>query len=250
MIERKVELLSFVSACLIIAALLKLFVFYKLFDLNILPFIQLSEVVISCFDSLMVFALISGYIAFVIQIHYRPLLGATSSILGLRIMDRLKCYKLISMSKVILLLTTIIAASAFNFLGRANPSGIDLSLWVAMAFLSVYAVPVLLCEVDRGLRKRKMPASALTLGVVFSSALLLCTTVSLAYNEARKIGHDGYYNGCFVMVKGANGTARRVDSTQEYSYIGQTAGYVFFHDYVSGRTDIVPKETVLFMSLK
>lgn len=231
-VENKVELVSIVTGLIFLSGISRLYIFYKSFNITILPFVESDEILIITFDSILYFIIISIYLFLVIFLFYRKNFADNVKV------NRLKSYKLLNRRKIIFLIIVTISIVAFNNYVRPNPSNLELGIWCVLLIIVLYIVPILFFEGKAFLQKKGIEIPKLNLLIVFSAFNLLIFSISLSLNEAYKVKVGGFYEGSCIILK--DGT--RIKSTSCFTFVGMTKNYLFFYDKVSGQTQIRPNE--------
>src|SRR5882724_6221256 len=131
-VENKVELISLVTGLVFLSGISRLYIFYKSFNIAILPFVESDEILIITFDSILYFLIISLHLFLVIFLFYRK-----NFVEGLQL-NRLKSYKLLGGGKIIFQIIVVVLLVIYNYWVRPNPSNSDLVIWCGLLVLIDY----------------------------------------------------------------------------------------------------------------
>ena len=231
-VENKIELVAIVTALIFLSGISRLYIFYKSFNITILPFVEPGEILIITFDSILYFIITSVYFFLVIFLFYRKNFVEKGK------PRRLKSYKLLNIRKIIFLAIGVVLIVVYNNYVRPNPSTLELGFWCCLLVLMLYVVPISFFEISAFLQKKYITISNINLLIIFSAFFLLIFSISLSLNEVYKVKVSGFYEGSCIILK--DGT--RITSTSTFTFIGMTKNYLFFYDKVSGQTQIRPNE--------
>lgn len=231
-IENKLELISIVTGLIFFSGISRLYIFYKCFNITILPFIESDEILIITFDSILYFIIISTYLFVIILFFYRKnFFGSTKT-------NRLKSYRILNLDKAIFLIVTMVIVILFNRFFRPNPNTFELLMWCGLLIAFLYLVPILFFELSAFLKRKDVEVRNFNLLLITIAFIHLIFSVSLSLNEAYKVNNGKYYEGTLIVFE--DGT--RMESTSCFTFVGMTKNYLFFYDKVNDQTVIRPNK--------
>ena len=205
--------LPILGLILIIAGNIKIFLYYKIFNLEIFPFIDLDEILILFMQNsvsylVLLTACILSVVIFSLNNHDIP---SDSRI------KRLAKY-LLNKYLFLLFVTFSILSIVFNWI-RPNSNFFEVWLLIGAFFITTYCVPILIQEIWFGLNLKKGSLVTVVLILVFISINIF--SAASAFNEANKT-RKGYFNKVEIVFDDFT-----FKSTSSCYYIGQTKNYVF-----------------------
>jgi hypothetical protein len=237
MIDKKIQLVTIVSGIVFLGGVLRLFIFYKLFDVNILPFLEAGEILVLTFDSIFYFLIVLTALFLVLFLFYQELL------LNDKVSSEPHSYKLLSTRKIAVLVISMAGLAFFNFWLRSNSNTLDFIFWCFLLLIIFYVVPICFFKVGLYLSKRGINTSNFSLLTIFSSLILLCGSFLLPINEAHKVKRGFYVDSIIVLT-----TNEVIKSTSDFTFVGMTKNYLFFFDTTNGKTEIRKNELSKFQT--
>lgn len=251
MIDRKVEIATLVSAAFLASGLLKFYVYYKSFNLNILPFVSVEEIMVGCFDSLIYYVCYCGLTVLIIFTYFRNLVSHGDRLEVSTFRLRLGLYLERFWLRVVSFVVLSFLAALYNYQVRPNPDDVEFFYWSGCFLVSFFILPILFFELNRFLRARWESEVIASSILVFSCMLLIVGSILLAMNEAEKVRSRGYYDGGFVVLnKDGSADQEVLESSADYFFIGKTSDYFFFFSRKNSQVDVYPMRRVLKMSVK
>jgi len=239
MIDYKLEFYALIGSSILIAGLLRLYLFFKSFNISILPFIELEELTTLALDNILYFSIFIILNLVIVSFFYK-----NKSEYKKRI-KRLKEHGFFKFNKILLLIIVV----PILFLLQNNLDKVffyEFILWVILSFVGIYLNPLIYFEAKNTLKTKQVKVNKLTL-VFIISALNLCLFAGASgISEAYKVKSINYYYGSEFKLK--DGT-KIISNFDEY-YIGKSKGFLFFYKPKEEITRIIPVSRIENIELK
>lgn len=239
MIEYKFESYALIGSSILIAGLLRLYLFFKSFNISILPYIELQELTTLALDNILYFSIFIVLNAIIFSLFYKS--GSTNK----KRLKRLKQLGFFRFNKILLFLIIV----PILFLIQFNIEKVyfyEFILWIILLFVGIYLNPFVYFESQQLLKKKNVKINKLTI-VFLISALNLCFFAGISgISEAYKIKLTNYYYGSkFEFDNGET-----IFSNSEKYYIGKSKDYFFFYKPNEEITQIIPASRIKNIELK
>lgn len=208
------ENVAVASLALLAIGFLKFILYYKAFNIPIVDYIDLSEIITLFADNIATASLV----ILILALPYAKLINA--HLASADFFTRLEGYlnvliPILFISGMVLMVTIIVLWR------RPRIHGFELSRFVIVWPIIAFVIPVLVLEIKRIFE----PQVATSLIVVLALSINFALLVILAtLNEIKKVKEFGYFQG--VIIKFA--TSEIVSTAEEY-FVGKTKSFVFFY---------------------
>jgi hypothetical protein len=238
-ISIKFEAYTIFTVVLIFSGLLKLYVYYKIFHISILPFIDISEIFIQSFDNVVVIVLffaINFYTLFILfdwsklkQYLNHDLTGKVNlHSAGMRL-------KALTITSICLFLMAIIA-----ILLRDSKNSYELILWILFLIWILWLNPKCIIFFYTLLRKLNIRPAMNDFFILFFTLNFFILVILLGVNEGYKVKNKSFYAGTIVTFKDGSSEI----STKDHYFIGSTKNYCIFYNSLLKSTSISPMSEV------
>ena len=233
------DIIPYLGSYLIFLGVLRLIIYYRSFNVNIVSFLDFTEILTSFFDILVIVVVI----AIVVWLPFR--LGGQSEVEKNQInsiwnepslQQRLRKYVRYLSSDIILGVFITISLVMLSFLGSLSK---ELVVVMSLYYFALLVLRVVMIEIaikhrdsDEG---EKMFNSAFK-GMVVSIAYIFLVT----YGELRAVKDDNKYIGTRIDLTD-NST---IHSNENYYFIGKTNNYVFIHSELRNETEVLPMSRI------
>lgn len=235
MVEYKFEAYSIAGTTIMIAGLLRLYIYYKCFSISILPFLDPGEIITFFFDNLFYFLIFWCLNIIVIWMFYtikddKSIITTTNSFI-----KRLGFSGFFKLNKVILFL---ILSVVLFFISKARDSKsfYELYLWIALLVTAIYINPMVLLGSIHLLLKNNKVVNKMNIILLISAMNLFLFASLSGLNESFKVKNKQFYVGTKFELD----NNQEIISTLDYYYIGKTKQFALFYDRVKQETDIIP----------
>lgn len=239
MIEYKFESYALIGSSIIIAGLLRLYLFFKSFNISILPYIELEELTTFALDNILYFSIFIILNLIIVTFFY------TNNSEYKKRIRRLKEHGFFKFNKILLIIIII----PILFFLQSNLEKVffyEFILWIILLFVGIYINPFIYFESQQTLKKKKLKINKLTL-IFIISAINLCFFAGISgVSEAYKVKSLNYYYGS--EFKFDDGT--KIISNSEKYYIGKTKEFLFFYQPKEELTQIIPMSRIKNIELK
>lgn len=239
MIEYKFESYALIASSILIAGLLRLYLFFKSFNISILPYIELQELTTLALDNLLYFSIFILFNLIIFSFFYK------NSSSNKKRIKRLKQHGFFRLDKIIVfvIIVPILYLIQYNI---EKIYSYEFILWIVLLFVGIYLNPFVYFESQQLLQKQNIKINKLTL-VFLISAINLCFFAGISgISEANKIKLTNYYYGSKFELD--NGEI--IHSNSEKYYIGKSKEYIFFYKPIEEITNIVPVSRIRNIELK
>lgn len=240
MIEYKFETYTIVATTVLLAGIIRLYLFYKSFNISILPFIELEELTVLAFDNFLFFIIFLISNIFIASFFYKKQKSEKN-----RRVDRLKEYGFFKIDKILLLIILV----AFLYLIQYQLEKVlfyEFILWVVLLIVGIYINPLIYIESQKILKKKAILINRPTIILILSAVNLFCFAGVSGISEAYKIKTMNYYSGSEFKL--SNETSIVSDS-QKY-YVGKTKGFLFFYQPEEKVTHVIPSSFIEKIEIK
>lgn len=220
------KLIPLIGFLLIGSGFVKLMIYYKAFRIRIFDFIDLQEIILSFTDNLIGYFCILTLTFGTGFIFYYDLetSGLTIDTLkNIEFLERLFIYIKVNLFVILIIIILNIGAILFWKL-RKNIFGYEAIFLIVFLWLSLFISPIIINEI------RIFNCGNIYLSPDFGYLILVMSTLSLifyvigsAYNEINKVKRHFYFKGSEFFIGN-----KKIESTENYYYIGQTKKYIFF----------------------
>ena len=211
-----------ISSFLLLCGVLKFYIYYKKFNISILRFIDLSEILTLFMDNIIAYLAIIIPTTINLFLFYTKAKNAISD-------NSISIWQItINQWPLLLLFFTI---SIIGILGYFfQNKGIkrrDLVYLILLALIVMLILPVLFISALRILNNQfNVEVAFFYVHLIFLAFLLIVYTFFTAQNEAYKVKNNGYYNGVKLVFEN-NFT---IESNRQLYFIGMTKNYVFVYE--------------------
>ena len=239
MIEYKFESYALIGSSILIAGLLRLYLFFKSFNISILPYIELQELTTLALDNILYFSIFIILNLIIFSFFYKNNGSNKNRI------KRLKQFGFFRFDKILLFI--IIVPILFLIQYKIDKIYLyEFVLWIILLFIGIYLNPFVYFESQQLLEKKNIKINKLTIVFVIS-ALNLCFFAGISgISEANKIKLTNYYYGSkFELDNGET-----ILSNSENYYIGKSKEYFFFYQPNEEITQIIPVSRIKNIELK
>ena len=231
----KFEAYSIAGITILIAGLLRLYVYYKGFKISILPFLEPGEIGIVFFDNLFYFLGFATLNILVISTLYSQGQVEISSLISTEFLIRLKNYGFFKIHKLIIL----IALSMIFYLVFKKMSNIffyEYLLWIGLLIVAIYINPFLIFEFKRLIITKSIEIDQLSIYFLIAALNLFVFAGFSGLNEANKVKNHNYYVGTEFQIDGSD----TFISNETKYYIGKTRQFIFLFDSDKEETVVIP----------
>lgn len=231
----KFEAYSIVVITILIAGLLRLYVYYKGFKISILPFLDPSEIGTIFFDNLLYFLGFAFLNVLVISILYSGVLAEIDSLTNVGFLARLTKYGFFKIYKLIVL----IALSGLCYWAFKTISDIyfyEYLLWIVLLIVAIYINPLLIFEFKRFIITKSIEINQLSIYFLIAALNLFVFAGFSGLNEVNKVKNHGYYTDTEFHIDGSDPFI----SDEKKYYIGKTKQFIFLYDSEKKETDVIP----------
>ena len=214
-----------ISSFLLLCGVLKFYIYYKRFNISILRFIDLSEILTLFMDNII------AYLAIIIPTTINLFLFyarakneiADSSISVWQITFQ-------QWPLILFFFCISIIGIVVYYLKNKGVKRRDLKYLILLVLISILTLPILFIFSLRILNNQfNVEIEFIYVYLIFISLLLLGYALLTAYNEAHKVKNEGYYDG----VKLAFENNLTIESNRQVYFIGMTKNYVFVYEKTS-----------------
>lgn len=236
-LDSLVSYIPLLSVSLIIAGFLKVYLYFKYFSVNIIDYIELSEVVnlfmdnIIGFFSLFLYSLINSYLLYPSTLNDKEL-PTTAGLMFPSFCSNYTYYGGLIIISILLLLF---------FLKRAR---IYLHEFILILLSIWIIIPFFISKIIRATLKISN-SEIVTYLLVFVSIGLIIYVILACYNEIFKVVYKKFYSNYSFKLK-ANQGPEDINK----AYIGKTKGYFFFHDSETKDITIFPSSEIAEITVK
>lgn len=234
MVNYKFEVYSIAGLTILIAGLLRLFIYYKSFNISILPFIEPGEVLTIFFDNLLYFTCFWCLNIVMIWIFYNNA-DSISILPDKSFLQRLVLSGFLKWNKIILFFAITVLLFIISKT-RNSKNFYEFYLLIGLLVVAIYINPLVLFESKHLLLKSNIVINKMTIIFLISAINLFVFASFSALNESYKVKSKQFYLRTEFEVD----NNQKIISTIDYYYIGKTKGYVFFYDRAKQETDVVP----------
>lgn len=239
MIDYKFESYALIASSIVIAGLLRIYLFFKSFNILVLPYIELEELTTLALDNILFFSIFIILNLIIITCFYK------SNSERKKRFRRLKDYGFFKIDKVILIaVVSIILFYLQNYF--QNVYFYEFILWIILLLIGVYMNPFIYFEVKQILRKEKVKFNKLTILLIISAINLSFFAGISGISEAHKVKSENYYNDSeFELDDGS-----KIISNPKKYYIGKTKEFIFFYQPNEEITQIIPVSRIINIEMK
>lgn len=231
----KFEAYSIVAVIILISGLLRLYIYYKAFNISILPFLEPDEIGTIFFDNLLYFLLFAALNTTIFVLFYSPVQNNIGDLEELPFNKRAKKYGLLKPKKII----AFVLLTSLMFFFYWNSDRIQLYeflLWIMLVVIALYLNPIVILEINRSIKQKGVELNHLSVYFLVAALNLFAFAGLSGYNEANKVKNHEYYSGTEFSID--NGGL--FVSDEKNFYIGKTKQFVFFYDKENQETKVVP----------
>lgn len=238
----KLEAYSISGITILLAGLLRLYVYYKGFGILILSFLEPGEIGIIYFDNLLYFLVFVVLNVFVISILYSGVLVKIDSFINNKFLTRLTNYGLFKIWKLIVLI--ILAGLSFIVYKRtSNIVFYEYLLWIVLFIISIYINPLIIFEFKKFVLSKSLEINQLSIYFLIAALNLFAFAGFSGLNEANKVKNHKYYLGTEFQIEGSD----TFISNETKYFIGKTKQYIFLYDSEKKETDVIPISNIKLM---
>ncbi|SMO91814.1 hypothetical protein SAMN06265379_11520 [Saccharicrinis carchari] len=240
--DYKLEAYSIVGIIILIAGLLRLYLYYKKFNISILSFIAPGEITTIFFDNLLYFFCFTGLNVLIITFFYDGILNQISAYTDLNFWNRLHQIGFFNISKLISVVIFIIIL----FLIYKWSSKIyfyEYVLWTLLILIAMYLNPLIIIETEILLLINKIELSQLSLFFLIASFNLIAFASFSGLNEAYKVKKKNYYLNVELNIQDIG----IIVSSKSKYFIGKTNRFVFIYTSEKEETEVIPIDSIISM---
>lgn len=235
MINYKFEAYSLASVTVLIAGLLKLHLYYKNFDVLIIPFLEIDEITTIFLDNLLYFLCFAflniTVITFFYNLNFKDKINNNKSSFFLK----LKKNGFFKWNKIILFGITCIILF-FAYLSRDKILLREYFMWTVLVFIAVYFNPFIIFVFKYLFERKKILIAKISIIFLVSSINLIIFAASSGINEAYKVKYNNYYHQSEFDI---DDLPTLISNENKY-YIGKTKEFVFFYLPKENSSEIIP----------
>lgn len=221
-LDEILKYLPILGVILIISGNIKLLIYYKEFNLEIFPFIQLSEIIILFMQNSLAYLLL--FLACILSLIIFKLNHRQN--ISTSFFKRIVFY-VTKRNLFFLLIFFSITCLVYNCL-RPKPNLNEMCTLLVVFIFLTYLIPIIIQELYLKLKLKKKTLPSVLIVILFFS--IITFSILSAVNEATKV-KSGYYKK--VEVQFENSTFK---SNLNCYYIGQTQNYIFIYDSKANST--------------
>jgi hypothetical protein len=236
-INLKIESYTVLSILILLSGILREYIFYKLFGISILPFLEPSESILLFFDVILFFSIFLVLNLFIILIFHNKIIIPSFEFKFKESIKNNFVRILKGASFLLICLTLVIINSKIDFFSQR-----ELIYWIVLLFIGFYLNPLLLMLISALSHASKSVKQVLIFLLI---TINICAFASLSgYNEAKKV-RNCYYCGSEFF---GEGFTFKSDSLNYY--IGKTSNFYFFYESRSNEVMIYPNELITTIKMK
>lgn len=241
----------YVSSILIFLGVWRLMCFYSAFNIDILSYLELSEIITSFLDIVIVLIIQIAFFAipgFLFESKKDAELSVTRRVLALNelvFINRLKFYFVLLLPVLLMIVVLPIVSYVMSLLTKATISG---SFWQYVLYIAFFLVLlVIVLEIE---------AKHVRHNSSFYAKVYARTVFFVIFSVGWVWLHAGRQVSSIKESKSTYGTSIILDdevvllSDSTKYFIGKTHGYLFVHDEENETTDVIPMSKVKKMILK
>jgi hypothetical protein len=242
------SIIPYLGSFIIFLGVLRLTFFYDEFKIDIISYLEFTEIITSFFDILIILlSLIAMSTMFIImnKIHLKEnnkklltqILGSDS------FWKRLKLYPLYYSNLLLNYLITIVALTLFYY--KNTPFYVI--IMCSGALLVGFVVEIIITEIKIKHHTLSSSKDSIILSSMMMLSIIVCVyTVELATQEANDIKEKKMYYGTTLYL---DDSTKLVSDSTNY-YIGKTQNFIFFYHEKAKTTDVYPMDRVKQLSFK
>lgn len=235
MIDFKFEAYSIVGIVILIAGILRLYIYYKFFHISIIPFIEPGEILTAFFDNLLYFLCFLGLNIIVLWGFYERKVDTNTILPDTTFCQRLILYEVFRLNKIILLLVLSVALFCVSKC-RNSKYFYEFYLWILLLIIAIYINPTAIFESENLFLKSNIIINETTVIFLISAINLMVFSSISGYNESFKVKRRNFY----IKTEFELENSPKIISTKDYYYIGKTKQFAFFYDRNKQETDVIP----------
>jgi len=236
-INLKIESYTVLSILILFSGIFREYVYYKMFGISILPYLEPTEAILLFFDIILYFSIFLIGNLFIVLIFHKKLLAPHLDFTVRESFKRNFGRLLKGLLFVLLSFALIIINSQINYFNHK-----ELIYWLILLFIGFYINPFALMLTSSLPRASKSVKKILILLLITSN---ICVFASLSgKNEAEKV-RNGYYHGSEFY-----GEKLILRSDSSNYFIGKTRQYYLFFKSKSNEVIIYPKELITEIRMK
>jgi hypothetical protein len=234
--------IKIIGPFLIFLGVLRQFIFYKFFGINILPFLTLSEIVISFFDNIFLLTIITIVFILTAFLFRHPIrkakrLHKLESNINIEIRRNYTIYYILSLVLILTLLPLFFAQKKPLLLIILNVA-LFLLIILSLYFFSKKSISI----DNEGFRinENVSKLSPLIMAIILTWIVFAFTSVEISQVKNNK-------NVQVVMMLKDSTT---LSSNSKLYYLGKTDNYFFLFNDQDRSTEIIPKDEVKILHMK
>lgn len=209
------------SSFLLLCGVLKFYIYYKKFNVSILRFVELSEILTLFMDNIIAYLAIIIPTTINLCLFYMKIKNEIAD-------SGISIWKITFGQWPLLIIFFGISIIGIIIFYKKN-KGVgfrDLIYLILLALICILVLPALFIYTLRTLNSNfHLEVEFIYLYFIFLCLLLLGYTLLTAQNEAHKVKNNGYYDGVKLVFE--NNT---IESNRMIYFIGMTKNYVFVYE--------------------
>jgi hypothetical protein len=221
--DRILQLTSLIGTFMLFCGVLKFYLFYKGFNISILRFLDLQEILTLFMDNLIAYFFILIPTSICFFLFHKKIENIVND-------SSLNVFQILISQWLLLSVFILIAVvgGVFYFFASKGVTVKDLVLILLLILICFMGIPLLYILIKR---EFELEFSSVLLiediYLLFLGVLLLVYSIWTAINEVHKVKEGNYYYGVEIIFK----DDRTITSNKTRYFIGMTKNYFFVYDY-------------------
>lgn len=242
------DLIKYFPPFLILIGIIKLYIFYQRFGINIIEYISLTEALIAFNDEIIyLFFFIILPAAVLIGMWGNPIAKENNELFNYQLHTSFKERIKKDIKTNTILKTMYLVSIAFSLIAFFRGTYNELTFVALISFCNIWLIHFIIREI----RISHFKNNKEHISVTYINLLTLCSTlfsivIINAFIEVYSIKYNLKFYGTQLEVN--NGTVYRSDST--LTYVGKTANYVFFSNLKNSEALIIPCSKINILKLR
>lgn len=237
--KKVTETIPILSLFVIFIGFLKLSTFYQYYNINILDYLDASEIILSFLDDLSIIVLL----IFVLLYYSIWLMKKFDNQSGNGKMDEMPAWLEDAIKNFREIRDKLFKASIWTVLVSGLCFYLFTNLfWLCVLFLYCFQFLILFFERIMIGKEQEFRNPKFVFGISLVISFLLFT-VGIAYRDVNSLKYDNEFK---VEILTDNGL---IQTNKDYQNIGQTSKYVFLYCYSENKTEIIKRDNIKRMDI-
>lgn len=226
--EKLSQLLPFGSIFILLCSSIKLVIYYKIFNIQIVDYIGIQEFITSFIDDLLIYICLFGVGIFLYLFDFYQ--NGNDTFLKNDSPEEYKTERRITLTLSIIILVLIIVSVQYSNSKSKSAEIICVGLFIFLATFRIFLSST----------KLVLPYP------IFIISGIIMYTIMYGYTDAHKIIENNNNNLSYTIV-----FKEKTYSTDKYlKYIGKTENFLFFYNLKSKRTTVLKSDDLIKISIK